>query len=126
MIQGIIKTTVISFAVSAISTACGLYIVQNELANRPPLAIVDYSPIANAVNAGVQPETVQPFLAEYRRRAKIYREAGYIVLNGASIDAAPAEMFVPTPEDLPDDWRSRPAGKALASHDLDPPEKVRP
>jgi len=114
-VHDIIRMAGISLAVSAISTACGLWVVQGELETRPPIAIVDYGPLADAVNAGVDADVLRPYLAEFKRRAGAYEDAGFVVINAASVDAAPSEVFVPPPDDLPTDWTSN---KQDASPDL--------
>ncbi|MEZ5936220.1 MAG: hypothetical protein R3F54_30830 [Alphaproteobacteria bacterium] len=76
-------------------------VMDAELARRPPIAIIDYRPIATAVAAGEAPAAIQPYLSEIKRRAAAYREAGYVVINAASIEAAPADVFVPRPPICP-------------------------
>lgn len=95
----------ISLGTTAIATAVGTWIIRNELATRPPIAIVDYSPIANAVSLGVPLDKIQPYLSETKRRAHAYQAAGYVVINAASVDAAPDDVFVPALDDLPEAWR---------------------
>jgi hypothetical protein len=102
------RGTIIGIGVSLAFTIVGIGIVarvmEAELAKRPPIAIVDYGPIAAAVAAGEAPAAIQPYLSEIKRRAAAYRDAGYVVINAASIEAAPADVFVPTPDDLPKAW----------------------
>jgi len=97
----------ISLGTTSIAAAVATWLIREELATRPPMAIVDYGVIGNAVSLGVPPETIQPYFAEIKRRAQAYEAAGYIVINAASVDAAPDEMFVP-PLDVPEAWRSPP------------------
>ena len=102
----------ISLAVTAVAGTVGIWAVQNELAERPPIAIVDYGPLAAALNAGEAPAAVQPYLAEFKRRAAAYRKAGYVVINAASVDAAPDDVYIPPPDDLPKVWQTMPAAEA--------------
>lgn len=95
----------ISLGTTAVTAAAGAWLIRNELATRPPIAVIDYSPIANAVSLGVPLDQIQPFLREIKRRASAYQAAGFIVINAASIDAAPDEVFVPPLDDLPEAWR---------------------
>ena len=101
-----VTSLIISLGTTAITAATATWLVREELAARPPIAIVDYSPIGNAVSLGVPPETIQPYFTEIKRRVQAYEAAGYIVINAASVDAAPDEMFVPPLDDVPDAWRS--------------------
>lgn len=98
----------ISLLVTAIAAAAGVRAVQYELAERPPIAIVDYGPIVAAMGAGESPTTIQSYLIEIRRRAAVYEKAGFVVINAASVDAAPDDVYIPPPDDLPKAWRTMP------------------
>ena len=98
------------------AAAAGAWFIRNELALRPPIAVIDYSPIANAVSLGVPLHQIQPYLHETRRRARAYQAAGFIVINAASVDAAPDEAFVPPLDDLPEAWH----GAASAASTISP------
>ena len=95
-----------SLATTAIAATIAIWLIREELALRPPIAIVDYGPIGNAVALGESPDKIQPYFAEIKRRAQAYEAAGYIVINAASVDAAPDEIFVPPLDDVPDAWRT--------------------
>ena len=98
----------ISLGTTTIAAAVATWLIREELATRPPMAIIDYGVIGNAVSLGVPPETIQPYFAEIKRRAQAYQAAGYIVINAASVDAAPDEMFVPPLDGVPEAWQSPP------------------
>ncbi|MEZ5933201.1 MAG: hypothetical protein R3F54_14870 [Alphaproteobacteria bacterium] len=101
-----ITSLIISLGATAITAATATWLIREELAARPPIAIIDYGPIGNAVSLGVPPESIQPYFAEIKRRAQAYEAAGYIVINAASVDAAPDEMFVPPLDNVPEAWRT--------------------
>ncbi len=102
----------ISIAVAAIVGVAGVWAVQDELAKRPPIAIVDYGPIVNALDAGEQPSAIEPYLLAIKRRSAAYEKAGYVVINAASVDAAPNDVYVPPPDDLPQAWKNIQASDA--------------
>lgn len=101
----IVTSLAISLSMTLIAATAGTWVIRDELAIRPPIAIVDYSPIANAVALGVPLDKIQPYLGETKRRAQAYQAAGYIVINAASVDAAPDDVFVLPLNDLPNAWR---------------------
>ena len=101
----ILSSLAVSLGTTAVAAAAGVWFVRSELAIRPPIAVIDYSPIANAVSLGVPLDQIQPYLREIKRRAAAYQAAGFIVINAASVDAAPDEVFVPPLDDLPEAWR---------------------
>ena len=110
MMRAIIVGTGVSLAVTVVGIGIVARVMDAELAKRPPLAIIDYRPIATAVAAGEAPATIQPYLSEIKRRAAAYQDAGYVVINAASIEAAPADVFVPRPADLPKAWLDQQVG----------------
>jgi hypothetical protein len=110
MMRAIIIGTGLCLAVPIVGIGVVAKVMDAELAKRPPIVIIDYRPIATAVAAGEAPAAIQPYLREIKRRAAAYRDAGYVVINAASIAAAPADVFVPTPDDLPKAWLDRQIG----------------
>ncbi|MDH3661103.1 MAG: hypothetical protein OEU92_13945 [Alphaproteobacteria bacterium] len=104
----------ISLGTTTMAAAVGTWLIREELATQPLIAIIDYGLIGNAVSLGVPPETIQPYFAEIKRRAQAYQAAGYIVINAASVDAAPDEMFVPPLDDVPEAWLSPPVTPSKA------------
>jgi hypothetical protein len=104
MMRAIIIGTGLSLGITIVGIGVVAKVMDAELAKRPPIAIIDYRPIAAAVTAGEAPATILPYLSEIKRRAAAYRDAGYVVINAASIVAAPADVFVPPPADLPKAW----------------------
>ncbi len=65
-----------------------------ELDARPPVAVVDYAPVAAAVADGRAPEEIEPLFRALKERAAALREDGYLVLNRAAIDGAPDAFVV--------------------------------
>jgi hypothetical protein len=110
----IVLSIATSLATSAIAPTIAVWLVREELALRPPIAIVDYGPIGTAVSLGESPDKIKPYFAEIKRRTQAYKAAGYIVINAASVDAAPAEIFLPPLDDIPDAWRGTPVAPASA------------
>ncbi|NJO39077.1 MAG: hypothetical protein HC871_17615 [Rhizobiales bacterium] len=110
MMRAIIIGTGLCLAITIVGIGVVASIMEAELAKRPPIVIIDYRPIATAVAAGEAPAAIQPYLSEIKRRAAAYRDAGYVVINAASIEAAPADVFVPTPDDLPKAWLDQQVG----------------
>ena len=100
----ILVSLAISLGTTAVAVGVGAWFIRNELAMRPPIAVIDYGPIANAVSLGVPLDQIQPYLRETKQRASAYQAAGFIVINAASVDAAPDEIFVPPLDDLPEAW----------------------
>ena len=97
----------ISLAVTAIAggmVGWSIGVIQDELAERPPIAILDYAPLVNGMSAGEKPAVIETYLAEFKRRASAYENAGFVVINAASVVAAPDYIYVPLPEDLPKTW----------------------
>ena len=105
MNRTILTSLAISLGTTAVAAGVGAWFIRNELAMRPPIAVIDYGPIANAVSLGVPLDQIQPYLREIKRRASAYQTAGFVVINAASVDAAPDEVFVPPLDDLPEAWR---------------------
>ena len=64
-------------------------------------------------------DQIQPYVREIKRRAAAYQAAGFIVINGASIDAAPDEVFVPPLDDLPEAWREAASAAPKMSPEAD-------
>ena len=108
MMRMLALSLAISLGTTTVAAAVATWLIREELATRPPIAIIDYGPIGNAVSLGVPPDKIQPYFAEIKRRSQAYRAAGYIVINAASVDAAPDEIFVPPLDDVPEAWRNPP------------------
>ncbi len=98
-----------NLAATGTALLAGYGFLENQLATRPPIAVIDYEPIANALALGASTNDIQPFLSAIKRRAAAYQEAGYVVINSASIDAAPEDVFVPALDNLPEAWLEVPA-----------------
>ncbi len=108
--RAMIIGTGLSLGITIVGIGVIAKVMDAELAKRPPIAIIDYRPIAAAIAAGEAPAAIQPYLSEIKRRAAAYRDAGYVVINAASIEAAPADVFVPPPADLPKAWLDQRVG----------------
>ena len=90
------------------------------LATRPPLVVLDYTPVATALAEGAPPQEIQPHFAELKRRAAVFRRAGYLVLNAAAVDSAPDHARVPTPA-TPVTWTPSPGAEPEAMSRAEPP-----
>lgn len=99
-----LQTLAISLATVSIGMGVGFWFVQNQLATRPSIAVIDYGPIANAIALGISPDEIQPYLSATKTRVTAYQDAGYVVINNASIDAAPEDVYVPPLGDIPEAW----------------------
>jgi hypothetical protein len=89
------------------------------LATRPPLVVLDYTPVATALAEGAPPQEIQPHFAELKRRAAVFRQAGYLVLNAAAVDSAPDHVRVPTPA-TPVTWTPSPVAEPEAVSGAEP------
>jgi hypothetical protein len=65
-----------------------------ELDARPPVAVIDYAPVATAVAEGVAPEAIEPLFRAIKERSEALRAEGFLVLNRAAIDGAPEALVV--------------------------------
>lgn len=65
-----------------------------ELDARPPVAVIDYAPVAAAVAEGVAPEAIEPLFRAIKERSETLRAEGFLVLNRAAIDGAPEALVV--------------------------------
>lgn len=70
--------------------------LERRLAFRPPIAVLDYRKLAQALAQGVAAGELEPAFAELKERGRRLRERGYLVLNRASVDAVPDAHLVPT------------------------------
>lgn len=112
-----------SLATTGLALLAGYWFLENQLATRPPIAVIDYGPIAKALALGTPAKDIQPFLSATKRRAAAYQEAGYVVINSASIDAAPEDVFVPPLDDLPEAWLDVPAAPTASDEaHVEPPD----
>lgn len=63
--------------------------LEAALKARPPLAVVDYAAVSKAIAAGAGPEAVEPVFVSIKERAARLGEAGFLVVNRASVESAP-------------------------------------
>ncbi|NJO37014.1 MAG: hypothetical protein HC871_04530 [Rhizobiales bacterium] len=77
----VVLSTTTSLVTTAITATIAVWLIREELALRPPIAIVDYGPIGTAVSLGESPDKIKPYFAEIKRRAKAYEAAGCYVLR---------------------------------------------
>lgn len=62
------------------------------LAVRPPIAIIDYAAVGAAVAAGQAPEAIEPLFTALRTRSAALGAEGVLVINRAAVDAAPPQI----------------------------------
>lgn len=72
--------------------------LEAELASRPQIAIVDYSKLTSALAAGVSPLEMKPAFDNLKARANAFAGEGWLVINRASLEAAPEELIISTDE----------------------------
>ena len=76
--------------------------LDQALALRPPLAVVDYGPVAERLAAGTPARDLAPTVATLKSQAGRLQTHGYLVLSGIAVEAAPTALLVrPDPEHLP-------------------------
>ena len=72
------------------------------LALRPPLAVIDYGPVTERLAAGASARDLEPAVATLKSQAGRLQAHGYLVLNRAAVEAAPTALLVrPDPAGLP-------------------------
>ena len=76
--------------------------LDQALALRPPLAVVDYGPVSARLAAGTPARDLEPVIATLKSQAGRLQTHGYLVLSGIAVEAAPAALLVrPDPARLP-------------------------
>ena len=76
--------------------------LDQALALRPPLAVVDYGPVSERLAAGTPARDLEPTIATLKSQAGRLQTHGYLVLSGIAVEAAPAALLVhPDPARLP-------------------------
>ena len=76
--------------------------LDQALALRPPLAVVDYGPVAERLAAGTPARELAPVITTLKSQAGRLQTHGYLVLSGIAVEAAPAALLVhPDPARLP-------------------------
>lgn len=69
--------------------------LEAALQSRPPLAVIDYASIQEALAAGASPADIQPAFAAVKGRAAALKEQGYLVINRAAVETAPDQLMLP-------------------------------
>jgi hypothetical protein len=62
------------------------------LAARPPIAVIDYAAVGAAVAAGQAPEAIEPLFTALKTRSAALGAEGVLVINRAAVDAAPPQI----------------------------------
>ena len=76
--------------------------LDQALALRPPLAVVDYGPVSARLAAGIPARDLEPTVATLKSQAGRLQTHGYLVLSGIAVEAAPTALLVrPDPARLP-------------------------
>ncbi len=76
--------------------------LDQALALRPPLAVIDYTPVSARLAAGTPARDLEPVIATLKSQAGRLQTHGYLVLSGIAVEAAPAALLVrPDPARLP-------------------------
>ena len=68
--------------------------LDQALALRPPLAVVDYGPVAERLAAGTPARDLEPIITTLKSQAGRLQTHGYLVLNGIAVEAAPTALLV--------------------------------
>ena len=76
--------------------------LDQTMALRPPLAVVDYRLVGAHLAAGTPARDLEPTIATLKSQAGRLQTHGYLVLSGIAVEAAPAALLVrPDPARLP-------------------------
>lgn len=68
--------------------------LQNELSMRPPVVIIDYTKIVQALPDNSS-ETTEKALFATKDTLEKFKDAGYVVLNAQSVATAPEDNYFP-------------------------------
>ena len=76
--------------------------LDQALALRPPLAVVDYGPVSARLAAGTPARDLEPVITTLKSQAGRLQTHGYLVLSGIAVETAPSALLVrPDPARLP-------------------------
>lgn len=76
--------------------------LDQALALRPPLAVVDYGPVSAHLAAGIPARDLEPVITTLKSQAARLQAHGYLVLSGIAVEMAPTALLVrPDPARLP-------------------------
>ena len=68
--------------------------LDQALALRPPLAVVDYGPVSERLAAGTPARDLEPVITTLKSQAGRLQAHGYLVLSGIAVEAAPTALLV--------------------------------
>jgi hypothetical protein len=68
--------------------------LEAALAQRPPVAVIDYGAIQEALAAGATPAELHGSFAAVKERAEALRARGFLVINRAAVETAPEALVV--------------------------------
>ena len=68
--------------------------LDQAMALRPPLAVVDYGPVSARLAAGTPARDLEPTIATLKSQAGRLQTHGYLVLSGIAVEAAPTALLV--------------------------------
>jgi hypothetical protein len=68
--------------------------LEAALAQRPPVAVIDYGAIQEALAAGATPAELHGSFAAVKERAAALRARGFLVINRAAVETAPEALVV--------------------------------
>lgn len=71
--------------------------VEDELAARPRIAVVDYGRVADMIGPGTQPEHIEVIAAQMRSDVTRLVTAGFLVLDAGAVQGGPPELVMPVP-----------------------------
>ena len=76
--------------------------LDQAMALRPPLAVVDYRLVGAHLAAGTPARDLEPVITTLKSQAGRLQTHGYLVLSGIAVEAAPTALLVrPDPTRLP-------------------------
>lgn len=68
--------------------------LEAALAQRPPVAVIDYGAIQEALAAGATPAELHGSFAAVKERAAALRARGFLVINRAAVETAPEALVI--------------------------------
>lgn len=68
--------------------------LDQAMALRPPLAVIDYRPVTAHLAAGIPARDLEPVITTLKSQAGRLQTHGYLVLSGIAVEAAPTALLV--------------------------------
>jgi hypothetical protein len=68
-----------------------------ELVMRPPVVVVDYAPITDALGRGADPRALEAAFGSVKANVARFERAGYLVVNRVALETFPAGLAIPVP-----------------------------